>query len=404
MRLWVVSHTYIVDLNCDKLKAMVALAADQGRTLEVTVVVPRMWKPGGVVGGTVRPQGYDWGNFRVVPVGNFSQTHQGLLCFRPELVSLLRQHPPDVIQVEQGAKSLAHAQLIALGRLLGLAAKHVLFTWWNLPYALRPPLAWLERYNLHYTDGAIAGNRDAATILRQRGYGGPITVLPQLGVNERQFFPCPQPELAAQLGLSRRDDSQRVREFESPAWDGHDFHDFIVGYVGRFVPEKGLRTLAEALVGLPELPWRWLLVGRGPLRAELSARMQQAGLGDRLRWVEAVPHADIPRYLNVMDALVLPSETTPRWKEQFGHVLIEAMACRVPVIGSDSGEIPHVIGDAGLIFPEGQVAALRDRLQALMQRPALAAELAARGYQRAIAHFTNHVLAEKQLEFYDQLM
>ncbi len=396
MRLWVVSHTYIVDLNCDKLKAMAALAADRGRTFEMTVVVPRIWKPGGVVGGTVCSQGYDQGNFRVVPVGNFSQTHQGLLCFRSELVSLLRQHPPDVIQVEQGAKSLAYAQLITLNGLLGLNAKRVLFTWWNLPYALRPPLVWLERYNLHHTDGAIAGNRDAAAILRQRGYGGPIAVLPQLGVNEQQFCRCPQPELAAALGLSRRDDSQGWQEF---SWQ-----EFIVGYVGRFVPEKGLRTLAEALVGLPELPWRWLLVGRGPLRAELSERMQKAGLGDRLRWVEAVPHADIPRYLNVMNVLVLPSETTPHWKEQFGHVLIEAMACQVPVIGSDSGEIPHVIGDAGLIFPEGQVAALRDRLQALMQRPTLAAELAARGYQRAIAHFTNRVLAAKQLEFYDQLM
>ncbi|MFQ3618942.1 MAG: glycosyltransferase [Cyanobacteriota bacterium] len=384
MRLWVVSHTYIVDLNCDKLKAMAALAADGGRKLDITVVVPRTWKPGGVVGGTVRSQSYDQGNFRVVPVGNFSQTHQGLLCFRPGLVSLMRQHPPDVIQVEQGAKSLAHAQLIALNRLLGLGAKQVLFTWWNLPYRLRPPLAWLERYNLHHTDGAIAGNRDAAAILRQRGYGGPIIVLPQLGVNERQFCPRPQPELAAELGIAP--------------------DAFVVGYVGRFVPEKGLRTLAEALAGLPELPWRWLLVGRGPLQAELSEQMQKAGLGDRLRWVEAVPHADIPRYLNVMNALVLPSETTPQWKEQFGHVLIEAMACRVPVIGSDSGEIPHVIGDGGLIFPEGQVLALRDRLRSLMQRPALAAELAARGHQRAIAHFTNRVLAEKQLEFYAQLM
>lgn len=384
MRLWVVSHTYIVDLNCDKLKALAALAADRGRNLDITVVVPRTWRPGGVVGGTVRPQGYDQGNLRVVPVGNFSQTHQGLLCFHSRLVSLLRQHPPDVIQVEQGTKSLAYAQLITLNRLLKLGAKRVLFTWWNLPYALRPPLLWLERYNLHHTDGAIAGNRDAAAILQQRGYDGPIIILPQLGVNEQQFCPRLQPELAAELGLSPE--------------------DFIVGYVGRFVPEKGLRTLAEALAGLPELPWRWLLVGRGPLRAEVAARMQKAGLGDRLRWVENVPHADVPRYLNVMNALVLPSETTLRWKEQFGHVLVEAMACQVPVIGSDSGEIPHVIGDAGLIFPEGQVAALRDRLQSLMQQPALAAELAARGHQRAIAHFTNRVLAEKQLAFYDQLI
>lgn len=384
MRLWVISHTYIVDLNCDKLKAMAALAPDLGIDLDVTVVVPRIWKPGGVVSGTVRPQGYDWGNFRVVPIGNFSQTHQGLLCFRPELVSLLRQHPPDLIQVEQGAKSLAYAQLIALNRLLRLGAKRVLFTWWNLPYALRPPLVWLERYNLRHTDGAIAGNRDAADILRQRGYAGPITVLPQLGVNQQQFCPKPQPELAAGLGIVP--------------------DAFVVGYVGRFVPEKGLQTLAEALTGLPGLPWRWLLVGRGPVRADLSAQMQKAGLGDRLLWVENVPHTDIPRYLNLMSVLVLPSETTPQWKEQFGHVLIEAMACRVPVIGSDSGEIPHVISDAGLIFPEGQVSVLRDRLQALMQQPALAADLANRGYQRAIAHYTNRVLAEKQLEFYGRLM
>jgi glycosyltransferase involved in cell wall biosynthesis len=380
MRLWVVSHTYIVDLNCDKLKAMAALDSN----LDMTVVVPRTWNPGGVVSGTVRPQGYDRGNFRVVPVGNFSQTHQGLLCFRPELVSLLRRHPPDVIQVEQGTKSLAYAQLIALNRLLRLGAKRVLFTWWNLPYALRPPLDWLERHNLRHTNGAIAGNRDAAAILRQRGYAGPITVLPQLGVNEQQFCPRPQPELAAELGIAP--------------------NEFVVGYVGRFVPEKGLRTLATALADLPDLPWRWLLVGRGPLRADLSNQMQKAGLGDRLRWVENVPHTDIPRYLNRMNALVLPSETAPHWKEQFGHVLIEAMACRVPVIGSDSGEIPHVIGDAGLIFPEGRADALRDRLQSLMQQPALAADLATRGQQRAIAHYTNRVLAEKQLEFYRRLM
>ncbi|GAB4144439.1 MAG: glycosyltransferase family 4 protein [Cyanobacteria bacterium J069] len=376
MRLLVASHTYIVDLNCDKLKAMAALEPD----LDITVVVPRIWKPGGVVSGTLYPQGYESGNFRVVPVGNFSQTHQGALCFGATLVSVLRQHPPDIIQVEQGAKSLAYAQLITLNRVLELGAKMALFTWWNLPYELRPPLAWLESYNLRHTHGAIAGNRDAADILRQRGYAGPMTVLPQLGVNEQQFYPRPQPQLAAALGIQTE--------------------EFVVGYVGRLVPEKGLHTLAAALCELAALPWRWLVVGRGPLQDDLAQQMQQAGLGDRLLWQTDVPHADVPRYLNLMKTLVLPSETTPHWKEQFGHVLIEAMACRIPVIGSDSGEIPHVIGNAGLLFPETQVAALRDRLQTLMQHPATAADLAERGYQRAIAHYTNHGLAKQQLAFY----
>jgi glycosyltransferase involved in cell wall biosynthesis len=112
-----------------------------------------------------------------------------------------------------------------------------------------------------------------------------------------------------------------------------------------------------------------------------------------------------------MNALVLPSETTYRfktltsvgWKEQFGHVLIEAMACQVPVIGSDSGEIPNVIAEAGLVFPEGDASALSDRLSQLMNNHTFAEELGQRGYERAIAHYTNHALAKDLLTFYREL-
>ena len=80
-----------------------------------------------------------------------------------------------------------------------------------------------------------------------------------------------------------------------------------------------------------------------------------------------VPSTEIPRLLNELDVLVLPSLTRRNWKEQFGRILIEAMACEVPVVGSSSGEIPHLIADAGLVFPEGDVEALRDALCKLMQ-------------------------------------
>jgi glycosyltransferase involved in cell wall biosynthesis len=113
-----------------------------------------------------------------------------------------------------------------------------------------------------------------------------------------------------------------------------------------------------------------------------------------------------------MNTLVLPSETTYQfktltavgWKEQFGHVLIEAMACRVPVIGSDSGEIPNVIGDAGLVFPEGDAEALRNCLQQFMERPELAQQLAQKGYERTMEKYTNQALAKQQLEFYQELL
>jgi glycosyltransferase involved in cell wall biosynthesis len=112
-----------------------------------------------------------------------------------------------------------------------------------------------------------------------------------------------------------------------------------------------------------------------------------------------------------MHTLVLPSETTydfqtmtaAGWKEQFGHVLIEAMACRVAVIGSDSGEIPNVIGAAGLVFPEGNIEALANRLQQLISAPDTREQLATAGYQRAMQHYTNQALAKDLLNFYHSL-
>ncbi|NJL87402.1 MAG: glycosyltransferase [Leptolyngbyaceae cyanobacterium SM1_1_3] len=387
MRILVVSHTYIVDLNCEKLRALVALSPE----IEVTVVVPRRWRPGGVQNRIVEPQPLQEGSFRLVPVSNFSQNNQGLLCFGLELVSLLRQFQPQVIQVEQGSKALAYAQMITLNKLLGLGAKNVFFTWWNLPYELKFPVSLLERYTLQQTDGALAGNQDGAEILQQRGYSGPIQVLPQLGVDPHLFQPQPQPELAGSL------------EIEAA--------DFVIGFVGRFVAEKGLLTLLQAVTQLGDRPWKLLLLGRGPLKQTLLEKVEQAGISDRIIWVESVPHDAVPHYINLMQVLVLPSETTEGfktltaagWKEQFGHVLIEAMACRVPVIGSDSGEIPHVIGRAGLVFPEGNVAALAECLQKLIDQPQLQADLAEQGHARAMSQYTNHALAQQQLAFYQSL-
>jgi glycosyltransferase involved in cell wall biosynthesis len=81
-----------------------------------------------------------------------------------------------------------------------------------------------------------------------------------------------------------------------------------------------------------------------------------------------VAHEVTPRYLGAMDILVLPSETRPNWKEQFGRVVIEAMACGSCVVGSDSGEIPTLIqaSGGGRVFPEANPTALADVLQQMI--------------------------------------
>lgn len=388
MKILVASHTYIVDINREKLRALARLEPG----IEVTVVVPRRWQPGGVQNKIIETEFIQEESFQVVPISNFSQNNQGLLTFGADIIDLLRRFRPQIIQVEQGSKALAYAQFITLNKLLGLKAKNLFFTWWNLPYQLKFPVSLLEAYNLGNTDGIIVGNQDGAEILRQRGYKGQISIMPQLGVDENIFQPQTQPELAAKLGIEST--------------------DFVVGFVGRFVEEKGLLALLEAMAGLRQNSWKLLLLGRGPLQSVLMERAAEYGIKARIILVESVPHDEVNKYINLMSTLVLPSQTTYQfktltavgWKEQFGHVLIEAMACKVPTIGSDSGEIPHVIGKAGLVFPEGDVLALKNCILRLMEEPELRENLANVGYERAMTEYTNQALAKKLLDFYKQIV
>ncbi|AKG22587.1 hormogonium polysaccharide biosynthesis glycosyltransferase HpsO [Calothrix sp. 336/3] len=388
MKILVASHTYIVDLNCEKLRALSRLQTDT----QVTVVVPKKWRPGGVQNKIIYSQFKDEGNFRIVPISNWSENHQGLLTFGADLIGLLKDFHPDIIQVEQGSRGLAYAEMITLNKLLGLKAKNIFFTWWNLPYNLKFPISLLEKYNLNNSDGIISGNQDGADILRQQGYTKPIKVMPQLGVDENIFKPQHQPDLAKQLGINSE--------------------DFVVGFVGRFVPEKGLITLLNALTKIKDKSWKLLLLGRGELREQIIKISLEAGLQDRLILLESVPHDEVAKYINLMSTLVLPSETTYKfktltsvgWKEQFGHVLIEAMASQIPVIGSDSGEIPYVIKDVGLVFPEGDAEALSGCISRLIDDRDFAQSLGQMGYQKAMAKYTNIALAKQQLEFYQELI
>jgi glycosyltransferase involved in cell wall biosynthesis len=156
---------------------------------------------------------------------------------------------------------------------------------------------------------------------------------------------------------------------------------FVIGYAGRLVPEKGLDVLIDAVAGIEAVRLRF--VGNGAIRAELEDRARAAGVD--LEVDTTVKHADMARAYRSFDVLVLASRTTPTWAEQFGRVLVEAMSCGVPVIGSDSGEIPWVINTTGggLVFREDDVADLREKVSRMIGSPALRAELAQRGGSRA---------------------
>src|SRR5262249_36913870 len=118
--------------------------------------------------------------------------------------------------------------------------------------------------------------------------------------------------------------------------------DRIVGFVGRLVPEKGLHVLLAAMKRLPSHV-ECLIIGDGPMRAELELWSSLPELSGRIHLIDPINPHELVNYLNCMDVLALPSLTAPHWKEQYGRIIAEAMACGVPVVGSDSGAIPEVI-------------------------------------------------------------
>jgi len=159
-----------------------------------------------------------------------------------------------------------------------------------------------------------------------------------------------------------------------------------IGYVGRLDAQKGVDLLLRACAGLIAST-RLIIVGSGPHEHVLRALARELKIESRITWIPWVPHPEVARQLQRMDVLVLPSRTTSTWKEQFGRVLIEAMACGTAVVGSDSGEIPQVIGDAGFIFAEGDIGGLEKRLKALARKENIE-RLVKKGIQRVTKFYS----------------
>jgi glycosyltransferase involved in cell wall biosynthesis len=309
------------------------------------------------------PKTYD---LRVEPIWLNGSYH---VFVWPRLGRLLRQFRPDVVHIDEEPYNLATAHATWLARRVG--ARTLFFTWQNLLRRYPPPFSWFERSVFATSAFGIAGSQEALQVIRTKGYCGPGAVIPQFGVDPDLFFPA-------------TDVSERPP---------------VIGFLARLVEEKGVLVLLDALSELRG-DWRLHVIGSGPLEAAARRKAEHLGLGQRITWERGLPSTRVPERLRSFTVLVQPSLTRKHWKEQFGRAVMEAMACGVPVIGSDSGELPHVIGDAGLVAHEGDPHALRDAIARTLEDSALRRELAQRGRQRVLKCYTQARIAQQTVAAY----
>ena len=359
LRVLSISHSAVnASSGRTRYEALIELRND----IDLTLVAPAHWRE---YGKPVKLDPYT-GNmdFRIEQIGLPYVPKVGwYLHYYPHLGRLIRQTQPDVIHLWEEPWSLVGLQAIWLRDRLRPQAAVILETDQNILRRLPPPFEQIRRYTIPRTDLLIARQGESLEVARACGYRGPSAIV----------------EYCVARGVFQRDDRAACR-----AWLGVD--GFVVGYVGRLVPEKGLHDILDAMMVIPQLSF--VVVGTGPESHALLAHAERLNLSARLIMLGARAPTEVARVMSALDALVLLSRTTRTWKEQFGRVIMEAQACGVPVIGSDSGSIPSVVGSGGWIVPEGDVPALAVLLARLTSAPDEVARAGAAGYEQAQTRYS----------------
>lgn len=368
MKLLVCSHPCVTPVN----QAFFA-EVERQTGWDLTLVVPASWK---TEYGLRQPE--RWPSLRgdLIPMPVLGSGSVPLHVYRTTFTRLLREVQPDALYVHNEPYAASTAQLWLANR----ATQGVpmgFYSAQNIVKRYPLPFRWTEQAIYRSAQFAFPCAESVLDTLRAKGYSGPATPLP-LGVDATLYAPDPS-----------------ARTLRTELADGADV---LFGYVGRITEEKGLPTLLDALHRMPPtLNWHLVVLGTGDWEPQFDEYAAARGLADHITRLGYVEHTDVPRYYAAFDLLVVPSETQPTWKEQFGRVLIEALACETPVVGSSSGEIPVLLRrtGGGLVFPEGEAGALAEQLAHLGTDPERRSTLARTGRQAVLNEFTNEALARR---------
>jgi len=343
-----VSHSAVVDEWRGRERALAAAGVD------VALLSARRWHAGGTA-VSLEPRTGE----QVIGVPTIGR-HPALFLYDPRPIWRALGEHWDVLDIHEEPFALATAEVLLIRALRRRARRTpvVLYTAQNIRKRYPVPFRWFERLALAAASGISACNAEAARIAESKGFAGRARVIP-LGVDEERFRPADAAADASVASAGRgatRSDAYRDPDTGLDAPAAPATRPTVVGFLGRLVPEKGLTVLLEAVAQDPRHHLR--IGGSGRLRAQLEASVATAGLSNRVEFVGPVDPDDVVSFYSALDVLAVPSLPTPTWTEQFGRVAVEAMACGVPVVSSDAGALPDVVGGAGIVVPAGDAAVL----------------------------------------------
>ena len=376
LKVLTIGHSYVVALNRSTVRHIA-----QDPAFDITVAAPRVFRDE-LRTIEIEPEPED-SRIRLVPVDAYWTRMIQLFTYSPSQIrTLLDDGGFDVVHIWEEAYVVAGFQLSR-----AVHRRQIPFcfrTAQNIIKQYPYPFRYFEKSVWRWCTGWIAGARLVFQEMVKKGMPHDTGRVLTLAVDNSRFRPL----------------SEAAKESTA---SGLGLRTPIIVYIGRLTEPKGCEVMLQMLRRLdPEEAWSFFAMGDGPYKRRFEELGKELGIAERVK-IALLTHDDVADFLPACDILICPSQTRANWREQFGRMTIEAFASGVAVIGSSSGEIPYVIGDAGIVVPEDDIDQWVASVEMLIRDKDKRQALAARGLRR-VHNYTAEGVSSQYKDFYRWLV
>lgn len=360
-----ISHSSVVPEYRERDRALL-----RNYPVEIELVTPYHWPHIGLANGAEIEE-----SFPVTKAHTIGSGSVPLFAFDPFAIgSTIQKFNPQVIDIHEEPYSVSGFECVLLANIFAPKSASIFYSAQNILKQYPPPFVWSERFVYDSCKAAYPCSKGVADVLSAKGFSKPTFIIP-LGIDPNIFAKANQMH---SIGEAVR-----------------------IGCAGRLTRSKGFDVLISALAKLPpDTQWELRVAGSGPESGPLQKQCDLLGLEERINWLGELSASDMPSFYKSCDIFVVPSKTTKNWKEQFGRVAVEAMAASCCVIASDSGSLPEVIGDAGIVVAEDDSEALYTALSKVITDHQFRQSLAEAARLRAISLYSWDKVAELMYAMY----